>query len=245
MEKSFRLKTSNGHLIHGTLNYKGRKPNKAIIFVHGLTGHPNEHFFYNGAEYFSSKGFAVIRFALYTDEAKGRRLDMCTLKIHAKDLDRVIAYSKRTGFKEIVLVGHSLGGPTILLSDTSTVSAIVLWDPSYDPKNIITESSTFDKRINSYIIDWGVKHIWGKKMCDELLRLPECSELLSKINVPIKIISAGAGTLVKGAKNYLKNANPPKSLVIIPKATHCFNEEGTEKKLLAETYNWINKYCSH
>ncbi len=244
MEKNFKLQTSDGHLIHGYLNYKGRKPQKALIFVHGLTGHPNEHIFYNGMKHFVSKGFAVFRFALYTNALRGRRLNQCTLKIHAKDLNRVISYAKRHKMKEIFVVGHSLGGPTILLSDTSLISGIVLWDPTYDPKALIHDCSTYDKRIRSYVIDWGVKHLWGEKMCKEMMAMSDCGDLLSQIDVPTKIIAAGAGVLVNGAKKYYASANKPKSLSLIAGAGHCFDEEGTEKKLFSETYRWVKKFSS-
>ena len=65
------------------------------------------------------------------------------------------------------------------------------------------------------------------------------SGLIKEINVPIKIIVAGLGTLIEEGRKLLQNANEPKAFVIIPSATHCFDEDGAEEKLFQETLDWI------
>jgi len=168
MEKLFKLRTKDGHNIHGILNFKNRLPNKCVIFVHGLTGKPNNHWFYNAKNYFVQKGYAVIRFYLYTDLPQARQLDQCTLAIHSQDLNQVIDYARRKGFKSLSLVGHSLGGPTILNAKTKNLSSLVFWDPLFNPQQFIKDVAIFDKQMNAYILKWGVTHILGKPMYQEL-----------------------------------------------------------------------------
>src|SRR3989344_1297461 len=120
MEKEIKIKTSDGKYIYGVL----RLPNSGtllrerplIIFVHGLTGHKNEHIFFNSARFFANRDWPSFRFDLYGDEKYSRHLQNCTLDTHAKDLDQVIDYFKNRGVKKVFVVGHSYGGLTILKS---------------------------------------------------------------------------------------------------------------------------------
>ena len=50
MEKEIKIKTPDKHIIYGTLNTSKKNSNILLIFVHGLTGHRDEHIFYNGCD---------------------------------------------------------------------------------------------------------------------------------------------------------------------------------------------------
>ena len=243
MEKEIKIKTTDNHLIYGTLN-ELKKPDKLIIFVHGLTGDQNEHIFYNAVKFFPKRGYATFRFDLYSGEKKGRSLSKCTIKLHAQDLNRVIAYFKKR-FKKVFLVGHSLGGATILVSDISKTTGVVLWDPSCNLGEGlvgIDKYCKYNRCLNAYIFQWGTEYIIGKKMYEEWKDFPGPKELMKKVHKPIKIICAGKGVLVKGGKEYFKYATKPKAFVIINQAYHNFDEEGIEEKLFQETLSWIKKY---
>lgn len=114
MEKQLKLRTKDGHIIYGTLNFTSRKSDLLAIFVHGLTGHPNEHTFHGAAQQFPRKGVDVFRFALYTGEKEGRKMSDCTITTHAQDLDSVVSYYRKK-YRKIAVIGHSLGSPTILM----------------------------------------------------------------------------------------------------------------------------------
>ena len=62
MEKEIKIKTNDKHFIYGVLNTPNKKTEKLIIFVHGLSGHKNEHIFYNAKNFFVKKGYAVFKF---------------------------------------------------------------------------------------------------------------------------------------------------------------------------------------
>src|SRR3989344_7499805 len=115
MEKQIKIKTKDNHIVYGTLTTPKKKAGKLVIFVHGLTGHKNEHIFYNAARVFLTKRVATFRFDMYPGEKKARTLLNSAHSTHAKDLDTVIAYFAKT-FEKIYVVGHSFGGPTILLA---------------------------------------------------------------------------------------------------------------------------------
>lgn len=244
MEKKIKIKTSDAHVIYGVLNTKEKKSNTLAVFVHGLTGHPNEHTFYNAAQSFPGKGVDVFRFALYTGEKRGRKLSECTISTHANDLDKVISYFRKK-YQSIAVIGHSLGSPTILKSNTSKVDAIVLWDPSYLKRG----SSDAPKKVKIndkelYLEEWGTEYLLNPAMYQEWNEFDGIKELplVSKLKKPLKVIAAGKGILKEGSKKYIEVAEEPKDLVIIKNASHTFDEEGVEKKLLKETLDWVKRW---
>ena len=246
MEKQIKLKTKDGHTIYGILNTSSKKSSILAVFVHGLTGHPNEHTFHGAAQQFPKKGVDVFRFSLYTGEKGGRKLSECTLTTHTEDLNKVLNHF-RSKYKTIAVVGHSLGSPTILKSDTSKVDSIVLWDPSYlaedsgDRPNKKVKVNGKEK----YIEEWGTEYLMNPAMVKEWEWFNGKNELdiVANLNKPLKIIAAGNGILVKGSKEYFKVAQKPKNLTIVKGATHCFDEEGKEDTLLSETLKWTKRYA--
>jgi len=241
MEKEIKIPISKNKYIYGCLRGQLTKP--LIIFIHGLTGHMNEHIFYNGARYFEKQGFSSFRFNLYDYQPDARKMKQCDLQIHANDLDLVIKYFRRKKVKKIFVVGHSYGGPTILLSKDKDYDGIILWDPTYNPKKLFKKLKLV-KELNAYIMNWEYGIIVGKKMFDEakIIDGKKISEMVKKIYVPVKIICAGDGILVKKGKGYYSVANEPKSIVVIKNASHCFNEDGVENKLFKQTLIWFKKY---
>lgn len=244
MEKSLNFRTKDGYKIYGTLNTGRKRSKSVVIFVHGLTGHRNERHFYNAARFFPAKGFDTYRFDLYSGSKGGRSLSDCTVRIHASDLEIVMMHLGKE-YPRMHVVGHSLGGPTIVLTDISRVSSIVLWDPSDMPglADIVEgQERTLKKNKISgrYVVDWGVEYILGKKMAEEFKTLRP-APLVTNIEKPIKIIAAQYGN-PRGSRAYFKYANKPKELLVIDKASHYFDEEGKQERLFKETLSWVKKW---
>lgn len=239
MQKQIIIKTKDKkNNIYGVLDYKTKK-DKLIIFVHGLTGHKNEHQFYNAAKYFATKGFVVFRFDLYSGEKGGRKLDDCTIDTHINDLNNVIKYFI-TKYQVIYLVGHSLGGPVILQANLKPITKIVLWDPSV---NLAKEDEDeqwyyFNKKINAYIANWGTSFLLNKKLVEEWNSF-DYQQWFKNCNIPLKVICAGQSTLKNTWKKIIKNFKPINKLSIIKGASHTFDEAGVEEILFKETLVWF------
>ena len=241
MEKSIKINTKDQKIIHGTLN-TSRDSDKLVIFVHGLADNQNNHLFYNAAKYLSKNSFSTFRFDLYSWEKDARKFKDCTLDTHAEDLNTVIGHF-RTKFSNSYLVGHSLGCPTILLSNLDYANAIVFWDPSYSLKKFMPEISKFDKELGVHVLDGAYEIVVRDKMYKSLTDdFPDCFGIVRNLKKPLKIIAAGSGLLLEGAKKYEQVANNPKKLTVIEGATHCFDEEGAEEELFKETLNWLKKF---
>lgn len=245
MEKQIKIKTPDKHLIFGFLSTGKGKNKNLVVFVHGLASSMQEHKFYNAVPYFVPKGFDVFRFDLYSGNTGGRSILECTLETHAKDLDKVIQKFRKE-YKKIFVVGHSYGGPTILLSDTSKIDGIAFWDGAYlVPHEAEKVGIIYDTHMDVYRVNWGAEYIFSKEMIDFENKLLTPEELIRNVHVPIKFIVAGNGVLLGRSKKYLKAAHEPKALAVIKGATHNFDEYGTAAELYKETFNWFNKFAAH
>ena len=86
-----------------------------VVFVHGFTGHKNEHQFFNAARFLKRKEFQLLDLTFIVGKMMQENL-MIALFPHGQDLDTLIKYFRNKGVKKISVVGHSFGGPSVLLS---------------------------------------------------------------------------------------------------------------------------------
>lgn len=240
-EQEVKIPIPNSKLyIYGTL--RGSLNQSVVVFVHGLTGHRNEHIYYNGARFFEEYGYSSFRFNLYDGAKDARKLIDSTVKIHAEDLDTVTNYLTKIGAKEIFVVGHSYGGPTILSSKNKKFKAAVLWDPHHSPiRGFKKLGFEHIRSIHRWRVRWGSEVYVSEKMYIENAEL-NCDWLAASFNIPTKIIYAKKGILEKASHSYFKHLAGDKDIIDIENATHCFDEEGAEEQLLQETLKWFNKY---
>lgn len=246
MEKKLELSAAEGHVIHGVLNTTDESNDVLVVFVHGLTGDLREHLYHSAAATFPQEGVDTFRFALYTDERKGRKLSECTIAIHAGDLNTVLSYFQES-YRSIAVVGHSLGSPTILKANTEDVSCVVLWEPSYlsEGRGNIPFRRVQINGKEMGIIDWGIEFLLNPAMMEEWQWFNAENELslVENLGKPLKIIAGGDGVLLEGSRKYCEVAHEPKELSVIPGATHCFDEEGKSDMVLEETLSWIKQHA--
>lgn len=243
MERKLKIKVSEKYYIYGRLSGLFHQP--LFIVVHGLPGSMDEDFYLDATRWFAKHGYATFRFNLYGTEKDSRQLMTSTLETHASDIDEIVRYFRRKKFKKIFLAGHSYGGPSILLSNDQKFDGAVLWDPSYKVSFTKAQHGSsavkYIKEIKGYVMNWGMNIVIGKSMADEADAL-DWSRLTKNFHVPLKIIAAGKGTLVPGAKHYFKTANNPKDLANIKDATHYFNDaEGMREKVFKSSTDWFEK----
>lgn len=231
MEKPVKITSSDGKSIYGVLN--GRSKKRLIIFVHGLGGHPNEHIFHNAAKYFPKQGFSTFRFGLYGSEPGARQFVKATTRDHAADVKAVIKHFRKL-YKQIFLVGHSMGGPSILLTRTNDAKAVVLWDPTQrtaerDP------DIRLDKKQQSHVIHWHVPILMGMRMFKDWQTVPDSVVMLQRFSSPTLVILAEASGCLDDWKGKYKPIH------VIKNATHCFDEEGAEEKLFSKTLSFFKQ----
>lgn len=244
MEKALNIKLDKRFVAYGMLHGSLNKP--LVIIVHGLPGNCREGFYFSAARWFAKNGYAAYGFNLYAWQKDARQLKNCTLATHAADLDTVVAYFRKKGVKKVFVVGHSFGGPTILLSKNQDFDGAVLWDPSHDisftKANYGCPAGTFVKELGGYLTHWGQNVIIGQAMAKEVDRL-KWNDLPKYFSKPLKMIVAGKGALVPAVKRSIKNANDPKALDIIKGATHYFDDDETmQERVFASTKDWFDTF---
>ena len=237
MQEKIILKTQDNKKIYGVLD-SVKNSDRLIIIVHGLTGHKNEHHFYNAAKFFTKHGYSVFRFDLYTDESGGRRLHECSISTHSQDLNLIFNHFQDK-YQNIYLIGHSLGGPIIMGANMEIVSRIVLWDPSgrLNPKTD-GEWYEYNEKLDTYIIKWGVHHIAGKDLIPEWESI-EYEKWIEDCQVPLKVICAGDGVLKNKWGKFINEFRVENEYKVIEGAGHCFDEDDKEEILFNETLAWF------
>lgn len=245
MEKELKIRTVNRKSIYGTLGITNKKSHKLVIFVHGFTGHQNEHIFFNGAKFFTEKGFDTFRLNLYGDlygkGDKSRHFRDTYISLHGKDITTVAKFFRKK-YKKIFVIGHSYGGTSLLFTDQSFIDGYVFWDASYINSKDSTANMKFNKNIDGYILDWGMEYIVGKRFVEELKNFLDCKDLIKEVQKPVLFITAGNRGNSKAGIKYFENANQPKKLINIKTADHNFNKWEDEEKLLKNTYIWLKQF---
>ncbi|MBL8638204.1 MAG: alpha/beta fold hydrolase [Alphaproteobacteria bacterium] len=244
METTWTIPTPDGHTIYGVKNSSGLTTSKAIFIVHGLTGYMNEYALKRAADYFEET-YDVYRFNLYDGQDSGRDLIDCTIQTHADDLNTVLSHFGST-YEKIFLIGHSYGGPSIMMANPSGISAVSLWDPSFDLR-LIQEmfKSAYTPCGDMYMVNWGTTYLIGKAMYEEAGQLDEsaCIELSKKFLSPVQVISAGDGFFVQQPLSWHSFGDPNNIREFIAGTVHCFYEGNTCDELLKKTQDWFNTSC--
>lgn len=235
MEEHIQIPTQDSHIIHCVLNYK-QKGDRLIVFVHGLSGSSTARLPFNAKELFVKKGFSVVRIDLYSSKEKGRKLEECSLSVHAQDISLVLDYFKDK-FSTIYVMGHSLAGPSILLAELGDVDKVILFDPSLDLK-LLGKRYTYDEQKDMYYyVSSTIKYI-GKEMYEDFGSV-RTLDLLKGVIVPTKVI------LAEHCWAYLKKEidgfeNKFIETCVVKGASHSFDEEGKEEEALKEAMRYLD-----
>lgn len=240
MQKAIKIKTKDGYAISGTLNRPSEPVNRLVIFVHGLFGRQNDHFFFNARRFFEEQSFATFSFDFYGSTTGARKFEETAISVYTQDLDRIVRHLSST-YPEIHLVGHSLGATPVLLSNLVPITSIVLWDPSRNAKDIF-QGLNYNSCLKAYLFEHTYKTIVSERIVADLNNLPLIQEIIQRIKKPVKIITAGKGASHYGKELYFNRANNPKCFFNIRRASHFFDEEGVEQILFRETLVWLEKY---
>ena len=245
-EEKWTLPMDDGHLIYGVTNYarEDGPSDKCIVIVHDLSGDRDLYRYKRAAQFFPARGYDVVRFNLYSWEEKARRLFYCTLQTHADDV-RTVLKEKASDYKKKFLIGHSYGGPSIMVAQPRQATALSLWDPSFDLPRIWDADFLRQKNGVTYF-DWGVWLIVSQEMVSESRLYDEksCLALSESLNVPIQVISAGAKDqfFIHDKHSYHSAGHPLNERKVVDGADHCFNNGDTCDTLLDYTAEWFERF---
>jgi pimeloyl-ACP methyl ester carboxylesterase len=246
-EWHWHIETADNYRIYGCTNSdKGSSPDRAIVMVHGLTGNMDEYQHKSAANFFIKHGYDVVRFDLYSDMPGSRSLSHCTLQTHAADLNTVIE-QKASAYRKLFLIGHSYGGPTIMVAQPKRATALSLWDPSFDlPARWDPADRTDIKQINGVTyLDWGREIIIGEDMLHEARSrygADECLALSKALDKPIQVVTASEGFYATQGMSWHSAGHPENERITIKGADHCFHNGAVLDDVLAASLNWFDRY---
>lgn len=242
METTFKISTSDDHIIYGTLN--SVESGTLIIFAHGLTGSQYEHHYMRAAEFFNPKGIDVCKFGFYATRPKARVFSETSIPIHGQDLQQVVDHYKDK-YERIMLVGHSLGSAAILETDLSVVERIVLWDPTGGAKSmeaIVDDACYFDDRIGLYVLhNAGKEMLMGQAMVESRLAFADLDAAAKRITKPCLFLFASEENKKDVWRPFMPEIQAPYKDVEIPGATHVFVEEGVLHQAYEEMHQWLSE----
>ena len=216
-------------------------PKWLIIFVHWLTSSQDEEIFVQWEKFFNAKWFSTLRFNLYWDWPKERKLNEVCLQDNIDDVNCALKFWNELWYKSIFLVWHSYGWIVNLFANLSSVTWLLMWDSSIGWEQLLSDVYCDEKW--EHYIDWwdGYRHYIGKKLFKDFqISSERFLEKIFEINIPVKIIWAEFW-LAETAKRYYEYANQPKELCIITWADHRFLDWWM-KELLSESLIWMNNF---
>lgn len=242
MDSPWTLTAPDGATIYGVANSSGQA-DTAVFIVHGLTGHMYEYQHKRAADHFAPR-FDVYRFNLYDGREGARALVDCTIATHAADLQTVLArFAGR--YRRVFLIGHSYGGPTIMRANPGGITAVSLWDPSYDLRGV---QEQFKKSYVAdgayYQVNWGTSYLIGRAMFEEAARMDAalCERLAREFSAPVQVVLAGEGHYAGKPHSY-DSFNARNRRDIVYGTQHCFYEGASCDELLEKTARWFESFA--
>lgn len=237
-EELWQIKAKDSKSIYGIRNFKANNKN-AVICIHGLTRDMHDHIFKRLSEVFPARGIDVIRYNLYGAESDARKLSQAGLAQYSSDFRRVFnAYAQE--YKAVFVIGHSFGGVIALSTAVREVQAYSLWDPSYNT----VDWPRFAKRYGNIMTMevFGREYVYASKLVNDFSKLNDqfCKSLSQKIHVPLQVIFAGDGDLIKNDISYHTHARQAQKDVILG-ATHLFSERHSANSLCTLTESWFKR----
>jgi pimeloyl-ACP methyl ester carboxylesterase len=243
--------TSSGLKLSGVLHLPSKHSKSAVIFANGNPDSFLEHHApIVAARTFCQNGFAALRFnPRGRPPSKGSYVTHDGVLNQASDTENAIKFMRKMGFKNIGLVGHSMGGAAVILADKKGVKAIVLWEPASIKtwkKHFLTKKILGEIRKKGYYLEKKYGMAFGKNFTGDIIKLKGgIGYRLSEFDAcPVLFISGSDTLLAPEAKAYFQAAREPKSLKIIKGATHTFDAYDHEKLLLKYTVDWLKKYIT-
>ncbi len=213
--------------IHGLYREVPGVPNAPIVvLVHCLTAGKNSTKYYLAARAFEQAGYCSFRYDQYGFGDDARKFLDCTVLIHVADLELVVGTLRaEQPDRPITVVGHSLGGLTILLTRRRAFDAAVLWDTSHTGiwqertasrdatgegeavrREFEDDHTIWEPRLGCYRFHWAYDILVSEAMLRSM-RTVDCTPLIGQLHKPVKLIAAGNTTMLPWQQVYYEHAN--------------------------------------
>jgi len=242
-ETSADLINSRGERLAGTFHHG--KSKKLIVMAHGFTGNKMEsgRLFVTTARHLAKAGFNVLRFDYFgSGDSQGEFYEF-TPCMALDDLLSVLNAATAARFKEIGLLGLSMGGALSICAaahwKNPALKALVTWSAVPGLEWWITEWKKEMPTTRTNPI-----HIVGPKFITSAPPNPDVPESYLSLKIP-KLQIQGTNDLPKFREifsGYFPQAPAPKKHLVIPKADHTFNQWPNRQKAIKATVEWFKRH---
>lgn len=240
------FKNSRGLNLVGVFHIPKKETKSVIVIAHGFLATKDRARHIKAAETFSRQGFAVLRF----DFGGCGESDETSINVEKQvdDLKSAINFVKSKGYKNIGLVGESLGGLTSILAYDKKIKTLVLWAPVTKAKipTIFKEKKLLEElNKKGFIIH--KKDEREFKITKEFFIERESvnqQEILSKIKCPVLIMHGDKDDTVplEHSKEALQYLPKESKLEIIKGGDHKL--DGKIDEIISISLNWFRKYLT-
>ncbi len=240
-EHKFTLPTADGKTIYGVRTGDATKP--AVVVVHGYARHANDYQLKRFAQLTETQ-FCTYRFNLYDGRENARHAHDCTFATHALDIAGMLEMVK-SQHEKIFMLGHSFGGPSIMVANPEGVAAVSLWDPSY---NIFQAQKDFASRYEDageyYLLQAGFSCTMSKRMYDAGSQFTQakCAALSADAKFPVQVVLAGAGYYADKGESFDTLNTHGHRRDVVPDADHSFWDGNTADIATLHSVSWFNQW---
>jgi esterase/lipase len=242
------FKNKNNERLCGILVKKDK--NKPIVIIcHGYNVDKNRLLYKYISKRLNENNISTLRFDFSGyGESKGRREDAVISK-EISDLESAINYTYNNGLKNIVLLGHSLGGSICIIEaakNKKIIAVISLASVTYIQK---MKGGKFSEEVVTEVMKKGKliykkgkkKYILTKEFFEDLEKY-DVLDLVKKIKVPILVLHGKNDEKInyKEAKKLYDNSKKLKKLMIIKGADHKFSSKESREQIVKSVIKFLS-----
>ncbi len=247
MEKKIFVLNRKGKKLSVIIHTPSRKTSKIIILMHSFKGDKDyQPIMRNFSRKAEIEGYAVIRFDSFGSGESEGSFEESSITTQVQDLKYIIKFAKSNKYKDICLVGLSLGATISVLAYDKTIKCLVLWSPVFDHSHLY-ENYKNEMIKHGFIIRernlTGEKVKVGRKMWKEFKSTNQVKKL-RKIKTPtLAIIGTKDVRITPGkARKFMKMIPAKRKLEIIKGGDHDFLVKKAEERAISLSLDWIRKY---
>jgi pimeloyl-ACP methyl ester carboxylesterase len=241
-EKMFSIPEGYQHL-SAVLHDCGHKDN-LVVMAHGFTSHKMEsaRLFVTAARAFAKKGINILRFDFIGSGDSSGGFNEMSPNTEIADLLFILRWARQR-FQRIGLIGMSLGGAVSICASAKAPQGVpaflVTWSAVPRFSDWRSRPDSVDEQ-NYCTPNWVGPQFYSDRPSQDV---PEayCSLAIPKLQIQ------GDQDLPGFREKFLEyypSALEPKEHLVIPGADHSFSRWEHRKRLLSETFNWMEKYLS-
>jgi len=246
MEEKITIKNRGGYNLSAILHIPENKTDKIVIITHSFKGDKNvQPILRDFSRRAEKEGYAVLRFDCYGSGESEGKFEDSSISTQVNDLKDIISFVKSKNYKNICLIGLSLGTKISILAYDKSIKCLILWSPSFELKStynrykeeIIKQGyATLTNRIT------GKKSKLGKKMWKEF-GAAKPLEKLEEIDNPVLAILGTEDKFItpEKAEEYMALIPGKHKLEVIIGGDHDYLVKEAEEKAISLSIDFIKK----